>query len=44
LGIPEWQVVGAIELFKLIDEGAPEADIADVGDYKKITGADQFFK
>jgi uncharacterized protein YbjT (DUF2867 family) len=40
LGFPEWQAGGVIELFKLIDEGAPEADIADVGDYKKITGAD----
>ena len=38
MGLPEWQVDGILELFKLFDSGAPETNIADLSDYEKITG------
>ena len=38
LGIPEWQVTGALELYHLIDSGAPETNLANLGDFTAITG------
>jgi uncharacterized protein YbjT (DUF2867 family) len=38
MGLPEWQVDGILELFKLFDSGAPETNVADLSDYEKITG------
>jgi uncharacterized protein YbjT (DUF2867 family) len=40
MGVPEWQVDGLLQMFKLIDSGggAPESSAADVSDYEKITG------
>jgi uncharacterized protein YbjT (DUF2867 family) len=37
-GIPEWQVDGGIELFKLMNEEDPIISTENVGDYQKITG------
>ena len=40
MGFPEWQTDGILELFKLIDSGAPETNQADISVYKNITGED----
>ncbi|XP_054765930.2 uncharacterized protein LOC129272865 [Lytechinus pictus] len=40
VGMPEWQGEGAMDLVRLVNEGSPAADIADMGDFKKITGKD----
>ena len=37
-GYPEWQVNGLIELCQLIDNGAPETNVADLSDYEALTG------
>ncbi|XP_071476756.1 NAD(P)H azoreductase-like [Diadema antillarum] len=37
-GMDDWQAAGVVEVMQLIDEGAPEADIAETGDFKSITG------
>lgn len=38
MGLPEWQAEGCLELYRLIDSGAPETNATDMGDYKAITG------
>ncbi|XP_030842143.1 uncharacterized protein LOC100890580 [Strongylocentrotus purpuratus] len=38
VGMAEWQADGAMELYRLVNEGSPLADIADMGDFKMITG------
>ena len=38
LGVPEWQAAGALELYHLIDSGAPETNQANTGDFTAITG------
>ena len=37
-GFPEWQVDGALELFKLVDSADPVIATTNVGDYNLITG------
>ena len=38
MGLEEWLADGVLELYKLLDSGAPETNIADTSDYEKITG------
>ena len=38
MGLEEWLADGVLELYKLLDSGAPETNIADMSDYGKITG------
>ena len=38
MGLEEWLADGVLELYKLLDSGAPETNIADMSDYEKITG------
>ena len=37
-GYPEWQVDGVLEIFKLIDNDAPETNQSDLSVYKTLTG------
>ena len=37
-GFPEWRVDGLLELFKLIDNDAPETNQSDLSVYKTLTG------
>ena len=38
MGYQEWQVDGIMELYKMIDNGSPVTNQADVSDYTQITG------
>jgi hypothetical protein len=38
MGLQEWLADGILELYKLLDSGAPETNITDMSDYEKITG------
>ena len=37
-GMPEWQVDGLMELYKLIDSGSNATNQPDLGDYERLTG------
>ena len=37
-GVPEWQVDGGLELFKLFDSGSPATNVVDLSAYEQITG------
>ena len=36
--VPEWQVNGILDFYKLIDSGSPGANQADISDFERITG------
>ena len=36
-GLPEWQVDGVLELYKLIDSDSPATNQASLGDFEKLT-------
>ena len=38
LGLPEWQVNGVLELYKLIDSGSSSTNQATMSSFKDITG------
>lgn len=38
MGLPEWQVDGILELYKLIDNSSPVTNEADLSHYEQITG------
>ena len=38
IGVPEWRANGGLELYRLIDSGAPETNQANTGDFTAITG------
>ena len=40
VGLPEWQVDGILELYKLIDNGSPTTNQEDMSKFKNITGED----
>ena len=37
-GVPEWQADGLLEMYRLIDAGSPTTNLADLGDFEKLTG------
>ena len=37
-GLPEWQIDGLMEMYKLIDAGSPATTLANFTDFEKLTG------
>ena len=38
MGLPEWRITGITDVYHRIDSGAPETNLANLGDFTAITG------